>query len=99
MFIVHGGFFFVGFFLITGKGDVGACFEELFPELLLLVLRALDSGRQIVITHLGSLPDVARILGILLYQRQDTCRNYTMGLTEVMVDFCACQSLAILLTV
>ena len=55
-----------------------------------------DSG---VTTHLGSLPDVARILGVLLYQRQDACSNDPMGLTEIMVDFCACQSLAILFTV
>lgn len=31
-FVLHGGIF-VGFLFIAGEGDVGTCFEELFPEL------------------------------------------------------------------
>jgi hypothetical protein len=37
---------------------------------------------------LGRLPHGARVLAILLDERQDTRRDYAMGLAKVVVDLC-----------
>lgn len=43
-FFLHGGIF-IRFLLVAGEGDIGACFEELFPELYCLCVstQGLDS--------------------------------------------------------
>ena len=41
-----------------------------------------------VSTHLGTLPDITRMLGILFDYRKYACRDNAVCLTEVMVDLC-----------
>lgn len=76
---------------ISRERDVGRSFEELFPELCNCVSgteRWMTMQRW---TDFGTLPSIARMLGILLHNRKDAGCHDAMGLAEVMVDFCICN--------
>lgn len=52
------------------------------------IIVALGINPPIDRAHLGTLPDVARMLCVLLNTGKNACGNDPMGLAEVLVDLC-----------
>ncbi len=70
---------------VAGERDIGAGFEELFPELRgdgqpELVCGMMGAG------YLRSIPDVARVFGVLFNDGEDTGSDDSVCSTEVVVD-------------
>lgn len=77
---------FRGLLFVAREGDVGAGFEELLPELRVdgaLVTGICGPGGG---PYSGALPDVLRLLGILLDDGEDAGCDYPVCLAEIVVD-------------